>query len=209
MGSTTDFIYTCTVLSPVIIPPWSEQIAVCTTPRIATMKMAALLIAKVRSLNLNTDCHWTVLTVCMRPECWGWQSAVHLRAYCHVVIIVVVNRGIGSRELAKELYPAPPVPPAPPPFYIEDLPFWKSINFWRATLKVWNRCLELNYTPIVPIDTQSRDTAHFSGVFFNSTKYVHWCYNTNRLLCILEFEYVAHKSQPSSINHIDSGLRCR
>jgi hypothetical protein len=62
------------------------QIAVC-TPRIATMKMVMLLIAKVRSLNLRADCHrpefstWFVLGliagVC-NPQCVGMLFAKEL-----------------------------------------------------------------------------------------------------------------------------------
>jgi hypothetical protein len=52
-----------------------------------------------------------VRRVRIRPESGarGWQSTVHLKAVCQAVIIIVANRGIGSRELAIESNPDPAI----------------------------------------------------------------------------------------------------
>jgi hypothetical protein len=69
-----------------IFNPVLEQTEVC-TPRIGTMKMAILLIAKVRSLNLRADCHRpelsTLFVLCLKsgvdnPQCIGMLFAEEL-----------------------------------------------------------------------------------------------------------------------------------
>jgi hypothetical protein len=45
---------------------------------------------------------WTAQRVHIRPESGSWQSAEHLRADCQAVILIVANRGIRARKLAKE-----------------------------------------------------------------------------------------------------------
>jgi hypothetical protein len=72
------------------------------------MKMAVLLIAKVKSLNLRADCHrpevsmWFVLGL---RAAGGCQSAVNLRAGGQGIIIVA-KCGIRARDLVIEKNPA-------------------------------------------------------------------------------------------------------
>jgi hypothetical protein len=51
---------------------------------------------------------WTARMVRIRPESGGWQSAVHLRADCQGVIIVVAIRGIRARDLAIHILKSSP-----------------------------------------------------------------------------------------------------
>jgi hypothetical protein len=80
--------------------------------RIVAEKIAKLLIAIFRRPNLRAECQ--------RPELparfvlglrggGGWQSAVHLRADCQLVILIVANHGIGARKLATQLNAAPAI----------------------------------------------------------------------------------------------------
>jgi hypothetical protein len=68
------------------------------------MKVAVLLIVKVRSLNLRADCQrpklsaWFVLGL----RAGGWQFAVHFKAVSQGFIIIVAIRGIRAREFAIE-----------------------------------------------------------------------------------------------------------
>jgi hypothetical protein len=52
---------------------------------------------------------WTARRIRVRPESGGWQSAVHLRADCQAVILIVANRGIGAQKLAIQWNPAPAI----------------------------------------------------------------------------------------------------
>jgi hypothetical protein len=52
---------------------------------------------------------WTLRMVRIRPQSGSWQSAVHCKAVCQGDIIVMANRSIRARELAKEWNPTPTI----------------------------------------------------------------------------------------------------
>jgi hypothetical protein len=45
----------------------------------------------------------------LQPERGAWQSAVHLRAICQGVIVIVGNRSIWARSLANNWIPVPAI----------------------------------------------------------------------------------------------------
>jgi hypothetical protein len=63
----------------------------------------------LRGPNLRAECQRPECRVRIRRESGGWQSAVHLRADCQTVILIVANRGIGARSLALQWNPAPAI----------------------------------------------------------------------------------------------------
>jgi hypothetical protein len=93
-----------------------------------------------------------------QPERGAWQAVVHLRAVCQEVIPVVAIHGIWPRNLANDRIPAPAILHR----HVSCLLLCCVINFWSATLQVQDTyasdCLGLNLTPMVLIDTPSRDT---------------------------------------------------
>jgi hypothetical protein len=103
----------------------------------------------------------TAHRVRIRPESGVWQSAVHLRANCQAVILIVANRGIRARKQKSEIQSAP--------FYIERPLFGMSYIFearlYKFKTNTRSIVLGLNWKPFVSVGTLSRDIIPLTAVF--------------------------------------------
>jgi hypothetical protein len=99
---------------------------------------------------------WTARRARIRPESGGWQSAVHLRADCQAVNLIVANHGIGERSLAKQWNPAPAI------FRRETACLthhrFLTLDFSSVKLICGTMFRLKQYTHVVSVDTLSHDT---------------------------------------------------